>query len=119
MSGSLVFALLAMGGLAVAAGFGLGWLLGAGRARARGFGGLRGADGEARAERARADEIGRHLAAAEARARLVEDELAEAQTGRAVAETKAAELRVRLEEQRELLDTTDVRLGDTFRALAA
>jgi DNA recombination protein RmuC len=80
---------LALGGM----GFGvvLGWLLGAARARTAG----------------------------EARVRTLEGERIAAERGRAIAETQAAELRTRLEEQRSLLSTAESRLGDTFRALAA
>jgi DNA recombination protein RmuC len=109
--------------VAAAVAAGVGWVIGSARARAQGLSLLRGVEGEARAEKARADELARQLAAAEGRgqqrARALEDELAQASTARAVAETQAAELRVRLAEQRELVETADVRLGDTFRALAA
>ena len=117
---ALVIVLAGAGALVLAglAGW-VGWLLGGTRARLRGLEVLRAADGEARAERARADELMRQARTAEARTRQIEDELSEAETARAVALTQAAELRVRLDEQRELLETTDVRLGDTFRALAA
>jgi DNA recombination protein RmuC len=83
--------------LVCAAGFAgvIGWLLGAGRARTA-------------------------LAAAEeGRRRALESERMAAERARAIAETQAAELRHRLEEQRGLLASAEARLSDTFRALAA
>ena len=49
----------------------------------------------------------------------LEEEAGQAERQRAIAETQAAELRVRLDEERELLQQAERRLGDTFKALAA
>jgi DNA recombination protein RmuC len=112
---------IALATLALGAGLGavLGALLGAARARARGLERLSVAAGEARAHQAAAEELRKQLVAADVRARGLDEQLADADRARAVAETQAAELRVRLDEERELLAQAEVRLGDTFRALAA
>jgi DNA recombination protein RmuC len=104
---------------ALCAGTGAGWLLGAARARARGLAALRVIEAEAGGARGTIDELRRQQAAAALRAERLEGELADADRARAVAETQVAELRVRLEEERELLETAEARLGNTFRALAA
>jgi DNA recombination protein RmuC len=111
-----LLATLAVGGVIGAV---LGALLGSARARARGLERLAVVEGEARAQRASADELRRQLSAADARAHQLDEQLGDADRARAVAETQAAELRVRLDEERELLAQAEVRLGDTFRALAA
>ncbi|HEY0714764.1 MAG TPA: DNA recombination protein RmuC, partial [Polyangia bacterium] len=118
MTVSLTWALLGAGALGLLGGW-LGWLLAGPRARAAGADVLREAEGETRAERARAEELRRQLEAAGLRADRLEDDITEARRARAIAETHAAELRLRLEEQRERLETADERLSDTFRALAA
>ena len=117
MAGVMFPALLSL----VAAGLGLlvGWLLGAGRARAHGLLALAAAEGEGRAQGAAVDELRRQLASAELRERALDEQLADAERARAVAETQTVELRVRLDEERELLAAAESRLGDTFRSLAA
>jgi DNA recombination protein RmuC len=97
----------------------VGWLLGAARARARGIATLRVIEAEAGGARATIEELRRQLGTAALRAERLEGELGDADRARAIAETQAAELRVRLEEERELLETAEARLGNTFRALAA
>ena len=94
-------------------------MLGAARARARGLERLAGLEGEARAQKAAADELRRQLAATLQRAGDLEEEAGDADRERAVAETQAAQLRLRLDEERELLGEAERRLGDTFKALAA
>jgi DNA recombination protein RmuC len=118
MQGStLALAVLAV--LCAAGGVGLGWLLGAGRARAKGEVALRAAESAAGAAGATVEELRRHQAVLALRAERLEGELSDADRARTVAETQAAELRVRLDEERELLATAEARLGNTFRALAA
>ncbi len=97
----------------------LAWVFAASRARAAGTPALAAAEGELRAERALVCELRRQLAAATERSERMTDDLAEAERARAIAETQTAELRVRLAEERELYETAEARLGDTFRALAA
>jgi DNA recombination protein RmuC len=111
----LAFAVL----MALAAGGGMGWVLGVGSARTKAAAALRVVEADAGAARATVEELRRQQAAAALRAERLEGELADADRARAVAETQAAELRVRLEEERELLETAEARLGNTFRALAA
>ena len=103
----------------IALGMTVGWMLGATRARARGLELAGAAEGEARAQRAAAEELRRQVAAAEQRERALDEQLADAERARAVAETQSVELRVRLDEERELLAAAESRLGDTFRSLAA
>ncbi len=100
--GWLAVVLVALGALGL--GGAVGWLIGAGRARAAA---------------ATADELRRRLVAAEDRVRALEVERLAAERAAAVAQTQVAELKGRLEEQRGLLETAEARLGDTFRALAA
>jgi DNA recombination protein RmuC len=114
---TLVLALLAIAGCALGGWFG--FMLGAARARARGLERLAGLEGEARAQKAAADELRRQLAATLQRLEDLEDEAGAADRERAVAETNAAQLRLRLDEERELLGEAERRLGDTFKALAA
>ena len=115
----LTLVLVAVSGLCAAIGAALGWLLGAARARAGAALALRAAEAEAGAGKATVEELRRQQAAAALRAERLEGELGDADRARAVAETQAAELRVRLDEERELLETAESRLGNTFRALAA
>jgi DNA recombination protein RmuC len=118
MSGTtLVLALLAIAGCALGGWFG--FMLGSARARARGLERLAGLEGEARAQKAAADELRRQLAATLQRLGDLEEEAGAADRERAVAETNAAQLRLRLDEERELLGEAERRLGDTFKALAA
>ena len=105
--------------VALAIGATLGWLLAAGRERARGESRLREIEGTARAGQATAEELRRSLGVAEDRAQTLARELFEAQKSRTVAETQNAELRRSLDEQKALLDSAEEKLGDTFRALAA
>jgi DNA recombination protein RmuC len=91
MAGTTLAVVIAAAAVALIAAGALGWLLGAGRARAAGV---------------------RELAAAQR-------ELAAVQRAAAVAETQRQELASRLTEQRALLDSAEARLSDTFRALAA
>src|SRR5690348_5895838 len=79
---------------------------------------LRSVDGEARAARACTDEVRRQLESSTSRAERLARELAEAERGRAVAETRSEELRVSLDEQKRLLAAAESRLGDAFRSLA-
>ena len=105
--------------VALAAGIALGWLLAAGRERARGESKLREIEGTARAGQATVEELRRSLGVAEGRAENLARELADAQRARAIAETQNIELRRSLDEQNALLDSAEEKLGDTFRALAA
>jgi DNA recombination protein RmuC len=121
-SGSAVLLLLGLAlGAAVggAIGCAIGWMIGGGRARTRGLVLLGAAEGEARAQRAAVDELRRQVTTALERERTLDEQLADAERARAVAETQTTELRVRLDEERELLAEAEVRLGDTFRSLAA
>ncbi|HEY0707937.1 MAG TPA: DNA recombination protein RmuC, partial [Polyangia bacterium] len=118
MTVSLTWAVLGAGALGLLGAW-LGWLVAGNRARMTSADLLRAAEGEVRAERARGDELRRQVDVAGLRADRLEEDIAEARRARAVAETQTAELRLRLEEQRELLETADERLSDTFRALAA
>jgi DNA recombination protein RmuC len=97
----------------------IGWLVGSGRARSRGGLALRAAEGEMAVAHAAGEELRRQLSATVVRTREIEADLAHARRAAAVAETQGIELRNRLEEQRALLDNAELRLGDTFRALAA
>jgi DNA recombination protein RmuC len=118
MSGStLVLGVVTL--FALFLGVGVGVWVGAMRARGQVLVALRDVEGELRAERATVEELRRQQGAAAARVERLEDELAEAERARAVAETQTAELRVRLEEEKEMLESAETRLGDTFRALAA
>jgi DNA recombination protein RmuC len=112
--------------VALVAGTAIGWLLAAWRERARGEARVREvalrlceADGSARAGQATVAELRRSLGALEERAQTLGRELAAAQQGRAVAETRNEELRRSLDEQQALLDTAEQKLVDSFRALAA
>jgi DNA recombination protein RmuC len=105
--------------VAVGVGVVLGWLLAAGRERARGEGKLREIEGSARAGQATAEELRRSLGMAEDRAQALGRELADAQRARTIAETQNSELRRSLDEQKALLDTAEERLTDTFRSVAA
>ena len=115
---TLVLALLSIaGGIALGA-----WVrvhAGDGPGRARGLERLAGLEGEARAQKAAVDEVRRQVQATLQRAQALEDEAGDADRDRAIAETQANELRVRLDEERELLADAEERLGDTFKALAA
>jgi DNA recombination protein RmuC len=81
--------------------------------------GRRTAEGEASAARAIADEVRRQLAVESDRAERLTRQLADAERGRAVAETQGHELRANLDEQKRLLGAAEARLGDAFRSLAA
>jgi DNA recombination protein RmuC len=105
--------------VALAIGIALGWLLSAARERARGEARLREIEGTARAGQATAEELRRSLGVAEDRAQTLARELSEARRAQAVAETQNTELRRSLDEQKALLDSTEEKLTDTFRALAA
>jgi len=119
--------------LALVLGLAVGWLWAAARERARGEARpreleaqlrevepkLREAEGTARAAQATSEELRRSLGVAEDRAHRLAQELGETQKARAVAETQALELRRNLDEQKALLDSAELKLGDTFRALAA
>jgi DNA recombination protein RmuC len=80
---------------------------------------LRAADGEARAACACTEEVRRQLAAATERSDRLARELAEAERGRTVAETRGEELRQNLDEQKRQLAAAEARLADAFRSLAA
>jgi DNA recombination protein RmuC len=114
---TVVLVVICLGGAALAAW--VGFMLGAARARAVGLEQMAGLQGEARAQKAAADEIRRQLAATLQRLEDLEDEAGVADRQRAVAETNAAQLRLQLDEERELLGEAERRLGDTFKALAA
>ena len=119
--------------VALVLGAAVGWAWSAARERSRGDGKvresearlheaegkLREVDGTARAAQATAEELRRSLGVAEDRAQRLVQDLAAAERGRAVAETRALELRRSLDEQKALLDGTEKRLSDSFRALAA
>ncbi|MBN2574313.1 MAG: DNA recombination protein RmuC [Deltaproteobacteria bacterium] len=104
---------------ALVAGALLGWLLSTARERARGEARLREIEGTARAGQATAEELRRSLGVAEDRAASLATDLGEAQKARTIAETRNAELRRWLDEQKALLDSAEAKLCDTFRALAA
>jgi DNA recombination protein RmuC len=114
---TLALVLLAVAGAALGAW--VGFMLGSARARARALERLAGLEGEARAQRAAADELRRQLAATLQRVQELEEEAGDADRQRAVAETHVNQLRLRLDEERELLTEAEHRLGDTFKALAA
>ena len=105
--------------VALAIGTVVGWLLSAGRERARGEARLREIEGTARAGQATAEELRRSLGVAEDRAQTLARELSEARRAQAIAETQNTELRRSLDEQKALLDSAEEKLTDTFRALAA
>jgi DNA recombination protein RmuC len=93
----------------------VGWMLGAGRERARGDARLREAAIGASAATARADAVAAQLRQAGERAEALEIALRQAETQRAVEAERAETLTRSLNEQRD----AEARLGDTFKALAA
>ena len=97
----------------------VGWLLGLSRGRQRAAEAGAKLEAELAGLRATAGELRGQLAHLMARGEALEAELGDVRHARAVADTQVAELKLRLAEQGELLETAETRLGDTFRALAA
>jgi DNA recombination protein RmuC len=97
----------------------LGWIWGSSRARTAADAALRDAEKRASAAGARAEALAHHAQQAEGRANGLEAARRMADSERAAAVARAEELARNLAEQRELLDSAKVQLGDTFQALAA
>ena len=106
---------LGIGGLASM----LGWVAGAGRARARAEIALRDAEKRASAAGARAETLADQARESEARANGLEAARRISDSEKSAANARASELARSLVEQRTLLDDAKTQLSDTFQALAA
>jgi DNA recombination protein RmuC len=95
------------------------WLLCAARAKASLGTTLRGQESRTAAAEARAEEIRQQLVSARHDFETVRDRLREAEIARAAADTRAIQTEKHLAEQRKLLEEAKVKLGDTFKSLAA
>jgi DNA recombination protein RmuC len=107
----LIVACLAGGAVAWFVAYGRGYAVGAAQAR----------DIEARAAagEARAQELRTQVAAAQTELTSLRHEWSVSEQARVAADTRAAEIARHADEQRRLLDEARVRLGETFKAIAA
>ena len=107
--------------VAVAAGVAavLGWMIAAARVRSASQDVIRQLEGRAAAAEAGAQELRAQLAPLKNQADTLAHALREAETARAAADARIAEMQRGFEQQRAMLDQDRERLSETFKALAA
>jgi DNA recombination protein RmuC len=104
---------------AAGSGGGLGWLVGSARVRAALGEIIRQLEARAAAAEAGAQELRAQLAPLKDQAKTLEQALRQAESTRAAADARIAEMQRGFEQQRAMLDQDRERLTQTFRALAA
>ncbi|HEY2108181.1 MAG TPA: DNA recombination protein RmuC [Candidatus Binataceae bacterium] len=97
----------------------LGWICGAARARVAGQEIIRQLEGRAAAAEAWAQELRAQLGPLRHQAEALTHDLREAETTRAAADARIAEMQRGFDQQRAMLDQDRERLSETFKALAA
>ncbi len=106
-------------GLASGAALALGWIIASARVRAASQEAVRQLEGRAAAAEAVAQELRAQIAALQQQADAATQALREAESTRAAADARIAEMQRGVEQQRALLDQDRERLEEVFRSLAA